>query len=109
MWIVDGPRISITKRVMLFVALAISMSLLLIGQLVQRSIERHFIEQDAEEMQVMTDAVTCVVLGASGTTVRMSVELPRATSGHQGVFYQVTDHNGHILYTSPGVDLFLLF
>lgn len=109
MWIADGPRISITKRVMLFVALAISMSLLLIGQLVQRSIERHFIEQDAEEMQVMTDAVTRVVLGASGNTVRLSVELPRAISGHHGVFYQVTDHNGHILYTSPGVDLFSPF
>lgn len=104
-WIADSLRISITKRVMLFVALAITVSFLLIGQLVQRTIEQHFIEQDAEEMQVMTDAVIRVILGASGSAIRMSSELPRAISGHHGVFYQVTDHNDQILYESPGVDL----
>lgn len=101
----DGQRISLTTRVILFVALAISMSLLLISQLVQSSIERHFKEQDAEEMQVMTDAVKGVILKSAGDSIQLSAELPRAISGHHGVFYQVSDQSGHILYQSPGVDL----
>lgn len=105
MRIADIQNISLSTRVMLFVTLATSLSLLLIGQLVQSSIERHFEEQDAEEMQVMTDAVKRVIESTSGDDVQLSAELPRAISGHHGVFYQVSDRNGHLLYSSPGIDL----
>jgi two-component system heavy metal sensor histidine kinase CusS len=98
-------NISLSTRVMLFVALAIGLSLLFIGQLVQSSIERHFEEQDAEEMQVMADAVKRVIERTSADETQLSAQLPHAISGHHGVFYRVSDRSGHVFYSSPGVDL----
>jgi len=42
--------LSLTARVMVFVALAIGISLVLIGNLVLGAVERHFAEQDADEL-----------------------------------------------------------
>ncbi|HAN26621.1 MAG TPA: two-component sensor histidine kinase, partial [Haliea salexigens] len=42
---------------MVFVALAIGCSLFLIGNLVLNAVDRHFAEQDADELAVMSEAV----------------------------------------------------
>ena len=49
--------LSLTARVMVFVALAIGISLVLIGNLVLGAVERHFAEQDADELVVINQAV----------------------------------------------------
>ena len=49
--------LSLNSRVMLFVAMAIGFSLLMIGYLVLNEVERHFAEQDADELVVITRAV----------------------------------------------------
>ena len=54
--------LSLTARVTIFVALAIGLSLLSIGYLIQSEVHRHFVEQDAEELQVMTHAIESVLL-----------------------------------------------
>ena len=49
--------LSLTSRVMIFVALTISLSLLLTGKLLQDAVEHHFAEQDADELIVIIHAV----------------------------------------------------
>lgn len=93
--------ISLTTRVMAFVALAISLSLLLISYLVQNAIEHHFAEQDAEELQVITHAVERVLLAAEPEPKYLPESLSHAVSGHHGVYFQVQDGDGILLYRTP--------
>ena len=53
-----GTRpLSITVRVVLFVALTISVCLFFVQQLLLSSVEHHFIEQDVDELAVILHAV----------------------------------------------------
>ncbi len=99
------PR-SLTLRMMVFVALTIGVSMLLISQLVLKAVERHFAEQDADELRVMTETIyqrlqEFSVQEGSGMP---PVVLARAVSGHHGVYYRVQSDTGDILYISPGAD-----
>lgn len=97
---------SLTMRVMLFVALATSLCLIIVGVLVQTSIENHFAEQDAEELQVVADSVIGV-LQRSGNLepVLLAEALSLAVSGHHGVYFRVSDQDGREIYEEPGADL----
>lgn len=97
--------ISLTARVMLFVALATATSLLLLGLLVQTLIAHHFAEQDAEELQVIRNAIQQIIQSSDNDITRLSAALPHAVTGHHGVFYRVSDAQGKLLYQSPGADL----
>jgi len=94
----SGRRpLSLTARVMIFVAAAIGLSLLIISQLVQDAVKHHFAEQDAAELVVITNAVRQSVLANDGATP-LSEVLPHAVSGHHGVYFQVWDSQGSLLY-----------
>lgn len=90
--------LSLNNRVMLFVALAISLSLIVIGQLVQKSVELHFAEQDADELVVISSAVAEALKKASLSAHSAGETLPHAVSGHHGVYYQVWDESGALVY-----------
>ena len=81
--------LSLNSRVMLFVAIAISLSLLMIGHLVQKEVERHFAEQDADELVVITRAVEKALQTAKDQGLAPEDALARAVSGHHGVYFQV--------------------
>ena len=49
----ERQPLSLAARVMVFVALAIGCSLFLIANLVLNAVDRHFAEQDADELAVM--------------------------------------------------------
>lgn len=93
--------LSLTTRVMIAVALAIGLSLLVIGQLVQNVVERHFAEQDAGELVVITSAVEHTLLDADNEATRLVEALSYAVSGHHGVYFQVWDMDGNLIY-GPG-------
>lgn len=94
-----GKRpLSLTTRVMTFVALAIGLSLLLIGYLVDNSVEHHFVEQDADELVVMTKAVDRALRKAGGDSARLDEALSHAISGHHGVYFQVWDREKRLIY-----------
>mgnify|MGYP003385812827 CR=1 FL=1 len=96
--------LSLTTRVMVFVALAIGLSLLIIGYLVQNAVERHFAEQDADELVVITKAVERVLRAAADDTTRLAETLSHAVSGHHGVYFQVWDQSGHLIYGPHGAE-----
>ena len=92
--------LSLNNRVMLFVAIAITLSLLLIGYLVQKTVERHFEEQDADELVVITHAVEEALEKASKERVTPESILDKAVSGHHGVYFQVWDANYQLIFGS---------
>lgn len=97
--------LSLAARVMVFVGLAIALSLVLIGNLVFNAVERHFAEQDAGELVVMTEAVVKTMRNTSDNPKRLSEALSNAISGHHGVYFQVRDGQGEVVYATPGASL----
>tara|TARA_A100001015_G_scaffold260080_1_gene304523 strand:- start:4568 stop:6001 length:1434 start_codon:yes stop_codon:yes gene_type:complete len=98
--------LSLTTRVMTFVALAIGLSLLGIGYLVNSAVEHHFAEQDADELEVMTRAVDRALRKTSDGYSRLDEALSHAVSGHHGVYFQVWDKEQRLIY-GPSTDDYL--
>ncbi|MCB1678657.1 MAG: heavy metal sensor histidine kinase [Halioglobus sp.] len=105
MKLTSGQPLSLTARVMVFVGLAIGLSLLLIGSLVLSAIGRHFAEQDAGELAVMTQAVVKALRKGGDNPTVLRETLSDAISGHHGVYFQVRDQRGELVYDTPGADL----
>lgn len=102
----ERSPMSLTTRVMLFVALATGLCLLMVGGLVQTSIARHFAEQDAEELQVVADSVFGILQhNDHHEPALLAQALSLAVSGHHGVYFQVADRYGNTIYATPGADL----
>jgi two-component system heavy metal sensor histidine kinase CusS len=97
--------LSLAARVMVFVGLAVGLSLVLIGSLVLSAVERHFSEQDAGELEVMNAAVVKALHNASKSPIPTHRSLSNAISGHHGVYFQVQNERGEIIYRTPGADL----
>lgn len=94
--------LSLKARVMLCVASSIGMSLILIGYLIQNTVSNHFVEQDEEELIVITGAVETALKKAIREANSFSEVLSEAVSGHHGVYYQVRDSQNRIIYfTAP--------
>ena len=104
---VSLPRqrpLSLNSRVMLFVAIAISLSLFTIGHLVQNAVERHFAEQDADELKVITQAVVTALQRASTEGLDPTETLASAVSGHHGVYFQVWDSRNRLVYGPSDIE-----
>ncbi len=97
--------LSLTIRVMAFVAIAIGLSLLLISHLVQNAVEHHFAEQDADELKVITQSVEQALLDGVVDTTRLTEMLSHAVSGHHGVYFQVWDLDGKLIFGSSDTEL----
>lgn len=95
--------LSLTARVMVFVALAIGISLILIGNLVLGTVQRHFAEQDAGELTVINQAVM-KALKNTDNSLLLSDSLSRAVSGHHGVYFQVWDSRNQLVFGTSGAN-----
>lgn len=100
-----GP-IPLTFRVLLFVGLAIAVSLVLTSGLILSSIKHHFIEQDADELRIITSSVEASLITAGQRNGHFSDTLAGAVSGHHGVYYQVEDSQGRLLFRTPGAEFY---
>ncbi len=102
----DRPA-SLSLRVTAFVGITTTVCLIILGYIVQQSIELHFLEQDAEELQVVVDSVrTSFTDSYTGQdNVDYHTLLETAVSGHHGVYFMVEDASGRNLYSTPGLDL----
>ena len=97
--------LSLAARVMVFVGLAIGLSLVLTSSLVLSAVERHFAEQDAGELAVMTEAVANALRNGGDAPARRQEALSNAISGHHGVYFQVRYRRGEVVYATTGADL----
>jgi two-component system heavy metal sensor histidine kinase CusS len=68
------------------------------------SIQQHFAEQDADELNEVFVAIKSKLLKAASLDESPSKTLFQAVSGHHGVYYHVEQLNGEVLYSSEDVD-----
>ena len=89
---------------MVFVGIAIFVCLGIMGTLVVTSIEDHFQEQDADELNEAFHAIKSKLEKSHDQSVQPSKLLFQAVSGHHGVYYHVEDDKGDTIFTSEGAD-----
>jgi len=98
---------SMTLRLTLLIGLAISVLLIALGWRNVRAIERHFVEQDAEELAVVFHALLRVLEAMPDTAPAEDkrAALARAVQGHHGMYYFVAEASGTPIFTMPGPKL----
>lgn len=94
---------SLALRITLVVAVAMSLLFVAFAWQVQRSLERHFAEQDFGELQAVAASLSkALVNGASNDATARQQRLAAAVMGHHGVYFAVWDANGRLVYgTAP--------
>ena len=95
--------IPLTLRVLLFASIAIGLSLFLTASLVISSVNNHFLEQDAAELEVITQSIE-MVLKQSNDAIHLKEALSQAVSGHHSVYYQVESSQIPLLFRSNSTD-----
>jgi len=96
----------LTSRVLAFVTLAIGLSLVLSSLLVLQSIRDHFAEQDVDELRTIVQSIEHTLSTALENGASIEESLARAVAGHHGVYFQVEDDDGTLLFRTPGIDFF---
>ncbi len=96
---------SLRTRVTVFVGITTTLCLLVLGFVVQRSIEAHFLQQDSRELQAVAETVHAILNSSYDDYTELKSRLSGAIFGPRAVFFLVADQNGNIIYTSPGPDL----
>ncbi|MBL4582929.1 MAG: heavy metal sensor histidine kinase [Gammaproteobacteria bacterium] len=98
---------SLVLRVTVLVGLATTLSLVALGLFVQQSIALHFVEQEAEELQVIVDSVlTSLTLSENrDSATELARDLEGAVAGHHGVYFMVAGESGSPIFATPGPDL----
>ncbi|AOV16789.1 two-component sensor histidine kinase [Acidihalobacter aeolianus] len=96
--------VSLALRVTVRVGLATCLLFLGFGWVIERSIEHHFVEQDAGVLAGVARAVV-TALDTRPAQVPLHEVLARAVSAEKRVFVSVTGADGSRLYATPGADL----
>ncbi|WP_417698799.1 heavy metal sensor histidine kinase [Pseudoalteromonas lipolytica] len=101
---VSTRPLSLTMRVLLFVAITIIGCFTFVASLINSSIEHHFLQQDSGELQVITQSVESVLSQPFQSQKQLENALSIAVVGHHGVYYQVNTLGGELVYQSSHND-----
>lgn len=98
---------SLTLRLTTSIAIAITVTFMGLGWLIERSIEQHFAEQDAEELDVFATTLQHLLqtFTPGYPTAEFDRRLAGAVKGRHGMFYYVVDNVGHPVFVTPGFKL----
>jgi two-component system heavy metal sensor histidine kinase CusS len=99
----SSPK-SIAFRSTVFVGVAVIFCLSVMNLVVIHSIQQHFADQDADELNVMFLAIKSKLTQAALNNISPSETLFEAVSGHHDVFYHVEKPTGEVLYSSQGAN-----
>lgn len=99
-------RSSITRRLTLLFASASIVVLLLLGTLIGRSVEQHFVEQDMEILTGRLDLTRHALekVHASADLDSIPQQLDDSLVGHQGLAVAVVAHDGQTLFATRGAE-----
>lgn len=104
----DGGRrpISLAWRVTALVGIATTVVFLTFNWIIVRSLEHHFAEQDASELQAVANAVVKTLREHNDFDhAHMTQQLSAIAVGRHGISYSVFTQSGQVLYASLGPDL----
>ncbi|MBC7780509.1 MAG: heavy metal sensor histidine kinase, partial [Proteobacteria bacterium] len=94
---------SLTLRLTLLFALASSIVLLTLGQLIGRSVERHFVELDREvaEGKLVSAAALLAAVRSPTDVEHVGGRFDSMMVGHDGLALRVEDRAGRVWFSSP--------
>lgn len=95
---------SIIWRVLVFVALTVMICLSIMASLLNNSINHHFLQQDAGEIEVIVHAIEDQLHNDFNDYIELAADLETAVSGHHGVYYVVYDSDGTKIYSNSNYD-----
>ncbi len=106
------PRrpVSLALRLTLSIGIAITLAFWALGWMIVHTVERHFMAQDAEELEVVANSVQHILISLPpGTSAEeTALRLAGAVKGHHGMYYRVDDVQGRTLFATPGAKLDVL-
>lgn len=101
--------LSLATRVMLFVAAAVLLCAGLLATMLQNSIEAHFAEQDAGELQAVAHSVLHTLQDPALQPQQHHASLHQVLTGHHQTYYLVLDAAAKPALSADGADLTPLF
>ena len=98
---------SLALRLTALVGIATTLVFLAFNRVVVRSLEQHFAQQDAHELQAVVTALTEPLRKVANDRdiAALRQELANAVAGQQGMTYGVYDQAGRTIYAKPGPNL----
>jgi two-component system heavy metal sensor histidine kinase CusS len=101
---IKSRPLSLTMRVVLFVAVTVIACLTLVAFLINSSIKHHFFQQDSSELHVINQSIEFVLTQQYKSNLKLKNELSNAVAGHHGVYYQVNTAKGDLIFQSSERD-----
>jgi len=97
---------SLSSRLILLVGLTLVLSFVLLGTVIDRSIQHHFAQQDANELSVVAESVKQQLQTLHPDTNMEAIQqaLTLAVAGHHGVYFAIYANN-NLVYQLDEVDL----
>ena len=98
---------SLALRVTALVGIATTLVFLAFNWVVVRSLEHHFAQQDAHELDAVVTALAEPLRQIANDMDKdeLRQHLANAVAGHHGMTYGVYDRPGNTIYATPGPDL----
>ncbi|HEJ6052600.1 TPA: Cu(+)/Ag(+) sensor histidine kinase [Pseudomonas aeruginosa] len=98
---------SLALRVTALVGIATTLVFLAFNWVIVRSLEHHFAQQDAHELEAVVTALAQPLqqLASGIGKDELKQHLANAVAGHHGMTYGVYDRAGNAIYATPGPDL----
>jgi two-component system, OmpR family, heavy metal sensor histidine kinase CusS len=101
----EKPPLSLKARVMSLVGLTIIICLLLLRMVIEYSIEQHFKEQDAMDLQAVVDSIQQVLVRYDSQRQRASEALAGTVPLRAGLTFEVRELDGELLYPASNAAL----
>lgn len=101
------PRrpLSLALRLTLFIGLATTLVFITFGLFMVRSVEQHFAEQDAIELQSVVNDITKLMQCSCNNDEMLAQKINRMVTDHANIFIRVTNAKGIVIYATEGPDL----
>ena len=98
--------ISLALRLTLSIGAVITLVLLGFGYAVERSIDRHFVQQDVDELNAVVDAVTQALAETQPDPAEqyLAQRLAGVLAGHHNAQFKLSSANGQLIYASSAAE-----
>tara|TARA_R110001599_G_scaffold64023_1_gene178337 strand:+ start:39178 stop:40599 length:1422 start_codon:yes stop_codon:yes gene_type:complete len=96
---------SLALRLTLTIGIVAAIVFLTFGWIVNRSIEHHFVQQDAGELAVLSQTIQrALMTTASDDKDKLQQRLSDILAGHEGMYLHLAKQDGKTIFSNAGID-----
>lgn len=103
-WLPKRP-LSLALRLTLSIGLATTIVFIAFGWFMVRSVEHHFAEQDAIELQSVVNDITKLIQCNCNNDEMIAQKIKKMLTNHAHIFVRLTQAKGDLIYATEGPDL----